>query len=92
MTANLGPLDSAPKGVRPPFDQYATRTDRQDFRTALVEAIGPVQLGAYDNRLLDWLADWDASVVGTLASLFYRVRAAGETDQGATAEEREVER
>ena len=82
-TLRLGPLDREPVAVRPPFDQrrtlirepHAARTDR---RLALLDALGPDlgPLGAYDLRMLDWLAGWDNPTVGSIASLIWRARAA----------------
>ncbi len=69
--------------MRPPFDQarpliYNVAAARQDRRTALLDAIGPGVdlLGAYDLRMLDWLAGWDIPTVGAIASLIHRARAA----------------
>lgn len=101
MTTDLGPLDREPRNVRPPFDvrpprawlergetsdQWRARV-RADIVAALLDAIGPdVELGAYDRRIVEWLAGWDIGTVGTIASLLRRVRAAGETERGATEE------
>lgn len=76
----LGPLDREPVAVRPPFDQRRAlirepRAARDDRRFALLEALGPVELGAYDLRMLDWLAGWDNPTVGSIASLIWRARA-----------------
>jgi hypothetical protein len=87
-----GPLQRAPRRIRPPFDvaTYAP-TERMaeetveawrarghvDRVSALTEALDDVELGAYDRRIIEWLADWDVSTVGTVASLFYRAREAG---------------
>lgn len=87
------PLHREPRRVRPPFDcdtpesagrqadetadQWRTR--RHDNRVAaLLEALDGIELGDYDRRIIDWLAGWDTSVVGTVASLLYRAREAGE--------------
>ena len=86
------PLDREPRRIRPPFDAatYAP-TERQAEETAeawrarvhtdrvaaLTEALDRVELGAYDRRIIEWLADWEVSTVGTVASLFYRARQAG---------------
>lgn len=85
MTPDLRPLDKPSVSLRPPFDE---RSNRRDFRAALVEAIGPdVELGAHDERIITWLAGWDLSIVGTVASLLYRVRAAGARGVSAETEE-----
>jgi hypothetical protein len=44
-----------------------------------LEPLDGVELGAHDLRIINWLADWDTSVIGTVASLFYRARAVGTT-------------
>ena len=86
------PLEREPQCIRPPFDgstygpieRLAEETAEAwrarvhaDRVAALTEALNGVELGAYDRRILDWLADWDVSTVGTIASLFYRARLAG---------------
>jgi hypothetical protein len=42
-----------------------------------LESLDGVELGAYDRRIIEWLAGWDIATVGTVASLIYRARAAG---------------
>lgn len=86
----VGPLNRDPVNVRPPFDQWPDPIEqragesiaewraryRANYLDALREAIGPdIALGDYDREIIDWLASWDASVVGTVCSLFYRLRA-----------------
>lgn len=103
MSGDHGPLHTAPTNIRHPFygrpprieqqrgetsDQWRSRA-HADVVAALMEAIGPhVELGDHDRRIVEWLADWDTSVVGTIASLLRRVRAAGETERGAAEEPR----
>lgn len=88
------PLGRAPRRIRPPFDVAVTEPvdDRvadetadqwrarrhADRVAALLEALDGVELGDYDRRIVEWLADWDNGTVGTVASLFYRAREAGE--------------
>jgi len=36
-----------------------------------------IELGAWDRRILEWMAGWDASTVLTVASWIARSRAAG---------------
>ncbi len=79
----LGPLDVEPVALRPPFDRhrpliYNVALARQDRRSALLDALGPGVdlLGAYDLRMLDWLAGWDIPTVGGTCSLIYRARTA----------------
>lgn len=60
-------------------DQWRTRihTDRV---TALLEPLDGIELGDHDRRIINWLADWDTSTIGTIASLLYRARTIGPTD------------
>lgn len=90
------PLETRPTRLRWPFEApgYAPRIEQKpgetsdqwkaryhaDFLAALTEALAGVKLGAYDLRILDWLAGWDIETVGTVASLFYRCRQAGQAD------------
>jgi hypothetical protein len=86
------PLDHEPRRIRPPFDVASYAPDERvaeetveawrarvhaDRVAALLEPLDGVELGAYDRRIVHWLADWDVSTVGTIASLFYRAREAG---------------
>jgi hypothetical protein len=43
----------------------------------LADALAGVELGAWDRRILAWLAGWDAATVVTVASWVARSRAAG---------------
>jgi hypothetical protein len=98
----LAPLQHPPRGIRPPFNtaSHDTAADhptgettqqrqargRADRVIALLEPLDGIELGAYDRRILDWLADWDTTTIGTIASLLYRARAIGHdesTTQGA---------
>lgn len=84
----LRPLDEEPKNVRPPFDQrppeepFDSDTERwraarlADHRAALLEALGGVELGDYDRRIIEWLAKWDVPTIGAVVSLLYRARQA----------------
>lgn len=67
-----GPLDEAPWG--------AIRYDRPEpvadaHRAAITAALNGVKLGAYDERLVDWLAGWDVPTIVTICSWLHRVRA-----------------
>jgi hypothetical protein len=100
-SATLVPLHHAPRRIRPPFDvdSYAAtddyrsgvttdqwRSDRHADRVAaMLESLDGVELGAYDRRIIEWLAGWDIATVGTIASLIYRARA---TDTGSIGDER----
>ncbi len=92
---HLAPLQHPPRRIRPPFDiaSHDTADDHRngettdplarghaDRVTALLEPLDGIELGAHDRRILDWLADWDTSTVGTIASLLYRARAIDTAD------------
>jgi len=62
------PLDRAPGGA------FLAEAQRREL---LAQALSGVELGAYDRRILDWLAGWDTDTVVTVASLLRRARAAG---------------
>lgn len=88
------PLETRPTRMRPSFEAsgYAPRVEQKpgetleqwkvryhaDFLAALTEALDGVELGSYDRLMLDWLAGWGIETVGTVASLFYRCRQAGQ--------------
>ncbi|WP_433889655.1 hypothetical protein [Streptomyces sp. CA-111067] len=63
-----GPIDSTPFGYSPESSQ------REALYAELVKA--GVELGAYDRRIVDWIAGWDYPTVATIASL---IRRAGRT-------------
>jgi hypothetical protein len=57
-------------------DQWRTRC-HADRVNALLEPLDGIELGAFDRCIIEWLAKWDTSVIGTVASLLYRARATG---------------
>ncbi|MEV7090647.1 hypothetical protein AB0O07_33090 [Streptomyces sp. NPDC093085] len=65
-----GPLDNAPFGYSPESLQ------REALFAEL--AVAGVELGAYDRRIVDWIAGWDYPTVATIASL---IRRAGRAPQ-----------
>jgi hypothetical protein len=88
--AAIVPLQREPHRIRPPFDvavpgptdghrfgetaaEWQTRC-QVDRVKALLEPLDGIELGAYDHSIIEWLATWDTSVIGTVASLFYRAR------------------
>lgn len=80
----LGPLNSEPHRIRPPFEQKPGESadswrarSHADRVAALMESLDGIELGTYDRVIIDWLAGWDIPVIGTVASLFYRARAVG---------------
>lgn len=56
-----GPVETAPRGV------LDTKVQGADLLADL-KAAG-IELGAYDRRIIDWLAGWDYPTVATIASL-----------------------
>lgn len=68
--ATYGPIDTAPDSL----PEGAT------FQGALLRALDGVQLGAYDRRIIDWLAGWDVPTVATVVSLLHRARTAAATE------------
>ncbi|HZZ51176.1 MAG TPA: hypothetical protein VFE65_30150 [Pseudonocardia sp.] len=81
MTTDWPPIGSAPSRLYPPHTvpavSYPESPDKVRFRAALDEALTGVQLGAYDERILDWVALWDTPTVAVIASLLHRARQAG---------------
>ncbi|WP_219419354.1 hypothetical protein [Pseudonocardia nigra] len=78
---DLRPLDVEPINIRPPFDVcrtliYDLETSRRDYLAAVHEPLAGVELGAYDHRMIAWVAGWDTPTVGTIVSLLHRARAA----------------
>ena len=62
-----GPVEVPPRGFVPEVEQAAI----------LAAALAGIELGAWDRRIVGWLAGWDASTVLTVASWIARSRAAG---------------
>jgi hypothetical protein len=62
-----GPLETAPTG---PF------TDPADRHEAFVAVLAGIEMGAYDWRIIDWLAGLDDPTCRTIASLMWRCRQA----------------
>ncbi len=63
-----GPLE------REPAPLFLPATVR---RFVLAEVLDGVELGAWDHRIIEWLAGLDTSTTLTIASLIARARAAG---------------
>ena len=74
----LAPLDRAPVSVHAPFVSYPGGQYRhepvEERRAALLTALDGVALGAYDERIVHWLAGWDVPVVAAVVSLLWRAR------------------
>jgi hypothetical protein len=62
-----GPVEVAPSGFVPPAER----------ERVLVEVLAGVELGAWERRMVGWLAGWDAATVLTIASWVVRARAMG---------------
>jgi len=65
------PIRTAPRGFLP-------ATGRAQILTG---ALAGLELGAWDRRILHWLAGWDTSTVLTIASWITRARAATASQQ-----------
>jgi hypothetical protein len=80
MRGPLAPLDREPVSVHAPFVSYLGgryhHAPAEERRAALVSALEGVELGAYDQRIVAWLAGWDVPIVATVISLLLRVRKA----------------
>ena len=61
-----GPVQVPPRGFVPEAEQAGI----------LAAALAGVELGAWDRRILEWMAGWDAATVLTVASWIARSRAA----------------
>ena len=62
-----GPVQVPPRGFVPGAEQAEI----------LAGVMAGIELGAWDQRILEWMAGWDASTVLTVASWIVRARAAG---------------
>jgi hypothetical protein len=87
MPEYLRPLDREPVSVHAPFISYPDGQYRyeepEECRAALLAALHGVPLGAYDERILTWLTEWDVPTVAAVISLLWRVRdAAARQDRG----------
>jgi hypothetical protein len=78
-------LGAEPVSVHAPFISYPTGHYRHEpageRHAALLAALEGIELGAYDDRILRWLARWDVPVVAAVISLLWRVRHAEGTQQ-----------
>ncbi|MGH3754888.1 MAG: hypothetical protein ACRDRP_19760 [Pseudonocardiaceae bacterium] len=78
MRGPLTPLEREPVSVHAPFVSYPGGQYRhespEERRTALLTALDGVELGAYDERILRWLAADEVSTVATVVSLLWRAR------------------
>jgi hypothetical protein len=92
MREPLAPLDREPVSVHAPFLSYPggqyRHEDTHERKTALQATLDGVQLGAYDERILHWLAGWEIPTVATVVSLLWRVRQAAQQDRRGGSESR----
>jgi hypothetical protein len=83
MRGHLAPLEGAPVSVFAPFISYPTGHFRHENaaerRAALMAALGWIELGTYDQRIVEWLLGWEVPVVATVISLLWRARHAAAT-------------
>ncbi|MGH3755836.1 MAG: hypothetical protein ACRDRP_24760 [Pseudonocardiaceae bacterium] len=80
MSGFLAPLEHEPVSVHAPFitypgDQYRYEP-AEERRAALLAALGGVALGAYDQRIVCWLAGQELPTVAVVVSLLLRARQA----------------
>lgn len=61
------------RGGPPNTDQTITAVNLADLTAALYG----IELGAYDQRIIEWLAGWEPSTVAVLCGLLRRARATG---------------
>jgi hypothetical protein len=57
-----------------PYHGYCPPEVRQEAFDAVLEG---VEMGAYDRRIITWLAQWDDTTCRTIASLLWRCRLEG---------------
>jgi hypothetical protein len=78
MSEPLAPLDHEPVSVHAPFVSCPSGQYRHEHpherQRALLAALDGVELGAYDRRILTWLAGWDVPTAATVVSLLWRAR------------------
>lgn len=93
---DLRPLDDRPVSIYPPYTVMRPRTTydleaiRLDFLAAVSAPLADIPLGAYDRRIVTWLARWDVPTVGAVASLLHRARAAEPLPSSAVFETEEL--
>jgi hypothetical protein len=80
MRGPLAPLESEPVSVHALFVSHPggryRRATTEERHAALLMALNGVDLGAYDERIVQWLASQEVPTVATVISLLLRVRKA----------------
>ena len=66
MAVPRGPVEAPPRGFVPQAEQARI----------LAGVLAGIELGAWDRRIVEWLAGWDTCTALTVASLIARARAA----------------
>lgn len=90
MTEHLGPHETEPRPSWAPSratlgGHKAPKSER------LTEALGGLELGAYDRRILDWLSSWENSTVEVIATWIERARDQGKATAGVRIQDVPVE-
>jgi hypothetical protein len=67
-----GPVEAPPPGFVPQAEQARI----------LAGVLAGIELGAWDQRIVEWLAGWDTCTALTVASLIARARATGPAECG----------
>jgi len=67
-----GPVETPPRGFVPQAEQAQI----------LAGVLAGIELGAWDQQIVEWLAGWDTCTALTVASLIARARAAGPARSG----------
>lgn len=75
ITKKGDPTGYAPSGPveQAPVVPFAEREVREE---AMAAALAGVELGAYDQQIIDWLLGWDDPTIRTVVSLIWRAREA----------------
>ena len=76
MTIPDAPIETAP---------LAGPWSAEVHRDLLAAVLTGVELGAFDRRILDWLADWDGPTLVTIVSLILRARNAASLAAASTS-------
>jgi len=70
-------VDNMMWGSDYPHSESTFPQSRQILAEILAGVLAGIELGAWDRRILQWMAGWDACTVLTVASWIARSRAAG---------------